>query len=69
MNKVSILRDLEYIGGSMTTLKTLCDKENSKSQEHLYQLLDEWIDVVYNIIDQIDGEEETNDAAKPTRVS
>ena len=69
MNKVSILRELEYISGGMTAFKTLCDKENSKSQERLYKLLNTWIDVIYNIIDQIDREEKTNDAEKPTRVS
>lgn len=56
MNRERILRDLEYVGGGMTALREMCDKEN-KSQKRYYDLLDDWIDVLYNVISAI-GEDE-----------
>lgn len=61
MNRERILRDLEYVCGGMTTLREMCDKEN-KSQKRYYDLLDDWIDVLYNVIGAI-GEDEY-DASK-----
>ena len=61
MNRERVLRDLEYVGGGMTALREMCDKE-SKSQKRYYDLLDDWIDVLYNVIGAI--EEDGKDAPK-----
>ena len=58
-NKEKILRDLEYINGGVTTLKTLSNTD-SKSSAASYQLFDEWQDIICNIMDMI--EEDYEDA-------
>lgn len=57
-NRERILRDIEYISGGITALKTLCNNEEKYASN--YRLLDEWHDILYNIIDMI--EEDYNDA-------
>lgn len=52
MNRTKILRDLEYISGGLVTLKTLCNRED-KNQGRYYDLIEDWNDILYNIIDQI----------------
>ena len=60
MNRVKILRDLEFLSGSLTTLKTLyTDGNNGK----LYELIQDWNDILFNVIDQIAKE---NDYAEDT---
>ena len=56
-NKEKILRDLEYISGGVTTLKTLSNT-NSKSGEASYRLFDEWQDIICNIMDMIEEDYE-----------
>ena len=60
MNRVKVLRDLEFLSGGLTTLKTLyTDGNNGK----LYDLIQDWNDILFNVIDQIAKE---NDYAKDT---
>lgn len=60
MNRVKILRELEFLSGSLTTLKTFYkDGNNGK----LYDLIQNWNDILFNVIDQIAKE---NDNAKDT---
>ena len=51
MDKVKILRDLEYVSGGLTALKHIfsSDKENAP----YYELFQDWNDIIYNVIDQI----------------
>ena len=51
-NKEKIMGNLEYLGGGMTALKTMCG-----SKEHnapYYELMDEWLDTVYSTIELIE---------------
>jgi len=50
MDKVKILRDLEYLNGSISVLKAI----NKDREEKLYQLLDEWQDIICIMIDEVD---------------
>lgn len=57
MDKVKILRDLEYVSGGIVTLKALCNRED-KLQGKYYELFQDWNELLYNIIDQIAKENE-----------
>lgn len=59
-NKERILRDLEYISGGISTLKTL--STNKKDCATTYNLFDEWQDIICSIIDMI--EEDYDNASK-----
>ena len=49
-NGVRILRDLEYINGGITTLKSLCQEKDANFK----QCIDEWQDIICGIIDMIE---------------
>ena len=57
MNRTKILRDLEYISGGMVTLKMLCNREE-RYQARYFDLLEDWTNILYNVIDQLAKEEE-----------
>ena len=54
-NKERILRDLEYLGGGIATLKAATNKEK---QTQYYELLDDWLDTLYSVIDMIEEDYE-----------
>ena len=53
-NKERILRNLEYIEGGITALKTLCNAANSPVGESYYDLLNVWEDILCETIDIIE---------------
>lgn len=53
-HREAILRDLEYISGGITAVKTLCS--NQEKNSNYYQLFDEWQDILCSIIDMIEGD-------------
>lgn len=53
-NKERILRNLEYLEGGITALKTLCDAANSPVGESYYKLLSEWQDILYEALVMIE---------------
>lgn len=57
-NKERVLRDIEYVNGGITTLKTLCNNEEKNAA--YYALFNEWQDILCSIIDMI--EEDCEDA-------
>ena len=59
-NKERILRDLEYVSGGITTLRTL--SANKKDCAATYNLFEEWQDIICSIIDMI--EEDYDNASK-----
>lgn len=66
MNRIKILRDLEYIAGGLVTLKTLCNRED-KIQGRYYDLIEDWNDILYNVIDQLAKEEEDEVCLEPSK--
>lgn len=55
MNRIKILRDLEYLAGGLTTMRALYkDGNNTK----LFDLMEDWNDILINVIDQIAKENE-----------
>lgn len=55
MNRIKILRDLEYLAGGLTTMRVLYkDGNNTK----LFDLMEDWNDILINVIDQIAKENE-----------
>ena len=55
-NKERILRDIEYINGGITALKTLFNNEGKHAP--YYQLMDEWQDIICSVIDLIEEDYE-----------
>lgn len=53
MDKVRILRDLEYIAGGITAIKSMCKPE----QENTKQLFDEWQELIFCIIDMVEDDD------------
>ena len=53
-NKERILRNLEYIEGGITALKTLCNAADSPVGESYYKLLSEWQDILCETADMIE---------------
>ena len=66
-NKEQILRNLEYIGGGMTTLKTLCSNKEKSYNIPYYDLMEEWIDTIYDTIRLI--EEDYGECQEPLKSS
>ena len=56
-NREKILRDIEYINGGISAFKSMCDNDNKK-HERFYHTLDEWQDILWNIIDMIEEDDE-----------
>ena len=52
MDRVRILRDLEYLSGGLTVIKSLCKDKD----ENFRQLVDDWEDIIYSVIDEIEEE-------------
>lgn len=52
MDKVRILRELEYLSGGIDAIKTL-----SKNDEK-YHMFDTWHNIIFNIIDMIEEDDE-----------
>ena len=50
-NKGRILRNLEYLSGGVATLKSITTKEKNAQ---FYDLLDDWLDTIYSIIDLVE---------------
>ena len=59
-NKERIIRNLEYIEGGITALKTLCNAANSPVGASYYKLFSEWQDILCETLDMI--EEDNEDA-------
>ena len=59
MDKVRILRDLEYLNGGIVVMKRLSDN-NKEEYKPMKDMFDEWNDIIYNIIDQIAKENDKN---------
>ena len=57
-NKERILRNLEYIEGGITALKTLCDAANSSVGASYYKLFGEWQDILCGTADMIEEDNE-----------
>lgn len=53
-NKERILRNLEYIEGGITALKTLCNVANNSNSALYYKLFSEWQDILYDTIVMIE---------------
>ena len=53
MNKESVLRDLDYIYGGMAALRTLCQRDSNKEW---YNLMEDWCDVISNVIAEIEDD-------------
>ena len=53
-NKERMLRNLEYIEGGITALKTLCNVTNNSTIESYYKLFSEWQDILYDTIVMIE---------------
>lgn len=51
-NKERVLRDIDYINGGITTLKTLCN--NDEKNAAYYKLFAEWQDILCSVIDRIE---------------
>ena len=49
MDKVKILRDLEYLNGGVTAFKSISKDKN----ENLYMMLEEWQDIICILIDEV----------------
>lgn len=56
MNKTSILRDLEYLAGGLSVVKTLF--KNDEKQTKYYSMFDTWQDIVYNLMDEVEEEDD-----------
>ena len=64
-NKEQILRNLEYIGGGMTTFKTLCSNREKSCNVPYYNLMEEWMDTICDTIKLI--EEDYEECQKPLK--
>ena len=49
-NKEQILRNLEYVGGGLNTLKMLMD--NGKNENYI-ELFEEWYNLIFDTVDLI----------------
>ena len=54
-NRERIMRDLEYLSGGITAIKSVCNEERDA---RFYRLLGEWQDTIYSIIDMIEEDYE-----------
>ena len=60
MNKTSILRNLEFLDGGMTAIYNItAEKDNG-----VKLLIDEWRDIIYSIIDEIEEDEPCQEQSK-----
>ena len=66
-NKEQILRNLEYLGGGMTTFKTLCGNRENKYNIPYCDLMEEWVDTIYDTIELI--EEDYEECRRPLKSS
>lgn len=57
-NKERILRNLEYISGGITALKTLYKAANSPVSASYYELCNNWQDILFETIDMIEEDNE-----------
>lgn len=57
-NKERILRNLEYLEGGITALKTLCDAANSSVGASYYDLFSDWQDILCETLDMIEEDNE-----------
>lgn len=60
-DKQTILRDLEYVIGGITALKTMYKAQDEKKFTPFYELCDEWQDILCSVIDLVE-EDSNNDA-------
>ena len=57
-NKERILRNLEYLEGGITALKTLCNATNSPVGASYYDLFSDWQDILCETVDMIEEDNE-----------
>ncbi len=53
-NKEQILRNVEYLSGGMTTFKTLCGNREKSCNAPYYDLMEEWVDTIYDTIELVE---------------
>ena len=62
-NKEQILRNLEYLSGGVTALKTIFNED--ERNKRFYDLFDDWIDTIYCTMDMI--EEDYGECQEPLK--
>ena len=60
MDKVSVLRNLEYLDGGMSAIYNLMKEKDDRFK----LLVEEWRDIIYSIIDEIEEDESCQEQSK-----
>ena len=60
MDKTSILRNLEFLDGGMATIYNLVTEKDNRFK----LLMEEWRDVIYSIIEEIEEDESCQEHSK-----
>jgi hypothetical protein len=60
MDKTSILRNLEFLDGGMTAIYNITTEKDNDFK----LLIEEWRDIIYSIIDEIEEDESCQEQSK-----